>query len=83
MPSYDYYCEANGTRLEVSHKMDRVVATWGELCELVGQDPGQTPPATPVRKLISAAAVVSSRALANPEPACAAGGCCPGGRCGL
>ncbi|MET0090680.1 MAG: zinc ribbon domain-containing protein [Candidatus Thiodiazotropha sp.] len=83
MPTYDYLCESNGVRLEVMHKMDKTVETWGELCRLAGSEPGDTPEDAPVRKLITAAAVVNSSSLSNPEPSCASGGCCSGGVCGL
>jgi hypothetical protein len=83
MPTYDYLCESNGVQLEVHHKMDRSVTTWGDLCQLANISPGDTPLDTPVKKLITAAAVVNSSALSNPEPSCASGGCCPGGTCGL
>lgn len=83
MPTYDYYCEANGCKVEVSHKINDVVSTWGELSEKAGLDVGDTPADAPVRKLITGAAVINRSALSNPEPACASGGCCPGGSCGL
>ncbi len=83
MPTYDYFCESNGVRLEVRHKMDETVATWSDLCRLAGIEPGDTPLQSPVKKLITAAALVNRSALSNPEPACASGGCCPGGACGL
>lgn len=83
MPTYDYFCEANGSKVEVSHKMSEVISTWGELSARAGIDAGDTPADAPVRKLISSAAVINSTSLSNPEPACARGGCCPGGSCGL
>jgi predicted nucleic acid-binding Zn ribbon protein len=83
MPTYDYICESNGVQLEVRHKMDQTIANWGELCRIAMIDPGETPPDAPVKKLITGAAVVKRAALLNPEPACASGGCCPGGVCGL
>ncbi|MCU7796143.1 MAG: zinc ribbon domain-containing protein [Candidatus Thiodiazotropha sp. (ex Semelilucina semeliformis)] len=81
MPTYDYYCEANGRKVEVSHKIDTTITTWEALANLAGIDPGDTPLETPVKKLISGAAVVNSKTLSNPEPACAGG--CSSGRCGL
>ncbi|MCU7853474.1 MAG: zinc ribbon domain-containing protein [Candidatus Thiodiazotropha sp. (ex Monitilora ramsayi)] len=81
MPTYDYYCEANGRKVEVSHKIDVTVTTWEALAGLACIDPGDTPSETPVKKLISGAAVVNSKTLSNPEPACASG--CASGRCGL
>ena len=83
MPTYDYYCEANGRKVEVRHKMSEVLRSWGELCARAEIDPGDTPADIPVRRLISGGAVVSSSALTNPEPACSTGTCCPGGYCGL
>jgi predicted nucleic acid-binding Zn ribbon protein len=83
MPTYDYYCEANGRKIEVSHKMAELMTTWGELTACAGVEPGDTPIDAPVKKLITSAAVVNSSSLTNPEPPCAAGGCCAGGRCGI
>lgn len=83
MPTYDYYCDANDCKVEVSHKMNDIITTWGELCQAAGRDTGDTAADTPVRKLITAAALVNRSALNNPEPACASGGCCPGGSCGF
>lgn len=82
MPTYDYVCEANGVQLEVRHTMQQQISTWGDLCELTGMDAGDTPLDSPVKKLITAAAVVNRSALSNPEPACGGGGC-SGGSCGL
>ncbi len=84
MPTYDYVCEANGRRIEVSHKMDVKVSSRGELCRLAKIEPDDTPSNAPVRKLISGAAVVGVSALKNPEPppSCGNGGC-SGGMCGL
>ena len=81
MPTYDYFCDKNGRKVEVFHKLDETLATWGALCDKVGIEPGDTPRESPVRKLIGSAAVVSHSALSNPEPACASGGCCAGGSC--
>ena len=83
MPTYDYLCETNGRKIEVSHKMSESLNNWGELCERAGIDPGDTPADTPVRRLIGGAAVLSGGMRSEPEPACATGGCCAGGMCGL
>ena len=86
MPTYQYFCPENHQTLDVLHAMSRTVSTWGEACEIVGRDPGDTDPATPVEKLLGAGMVLNnSRAdLADPG-ACSgptpAGGCC-GGMCG-
>ena len=77
MPTYDYRCEANGQVYEVHHPMALSPKTWGELraASALAEDPA-IPDDAPVTKLMSAAGVVSSRVLKNPEPpACARGGC--------
>ena len=51
MITYDYYCDANETTLAVRHSIKETLATWGELCALANQDPGDTPPETPIRRL--------------------------------
>jgi len=83
VPTYDYYCDANETRVEVKHRISEKVSTWGELCDRAHIEVGDTPIDAPVRKLISGGALVSRSALSNPEPPCSSGGCCPGGSCGL
>ncbi len=75
MPTYDYYCDTNGRKLEVTHKMSESIRSWGELCERAHIDLGDTPSDTPVRKLISGGAIISSSSLVNPEPACSTGAC--------
>jgi len=53
MPRYEYFCEENQQTVEVSHPMDHVVKTWGEICQLAAMEPGQTPTDASVKKLIS------------------------------
>lgn len=88
MPTYDYHCPANGTVLEVSHKMSESVATWGELCRRTGHAPGRTPPNAKVVRLITGGSVVRSGALGSTmERPCDTGPCgapvCGGGACGF
>ncbi|MFP6806503.1 MAG: hypothetical protein VB957_04885 [Pseudomonadales bacterium] len=52
MPRYDYLCDANNRILEVTHGINGKVETWGELCEIVEEDPGGTPLDSPVHKVI-------------------------------
>jgi len=52
MPLYDYQCPSNGVRIEIHHPMAHTVATWGELCERSNHPLGDTPPATPVEKMM-------------------------------
>jgi predicted nucleic acid-binding Zn ribbon protein len=84
MPKYDYFCEANGTTVEVSHPMKDRLTTWGELCARSGQDLGATPADAPVKKLITGGGVVKASSLKNPAlPPCQMGAPCSGGSCGF
>ena len=84
MPTYDYRCDANGQVVEVSHGMNEALATWGELCARAGIDLGDTPAATPVRRLITGGYVITSSGRNEaPAASCNAGPCCGGGVCGL
>jgi predicted nucleic acid-binding Zn ribbon protein len=82
MPTYDYYCEANGRTVEVSHRMADQLITWGEVCERAGVALGKTPARSPVRRLVSGAAVLSGKSSAAAAmESCAAGPACCGGGC--
>ena len=84
MPTYDYRCADNGRVLEVSHRMSETLATWGELCERAGMDPGDTPLDSPVTRLATGGVVVKQGSLGSGmAPACQSGPCCGGGMCGL
>lgn len=83
MPTYDYYCEANGEKIEVFHPMNETISNWGELCDKANRPLGDTGKDEPVRKLIGGAAVISSTNRVDAEPACPAGACCQGGSCGF
>lgn len=52
-PYYEYHCGSNGRTLEVRHAMDESLATWGELTERAGAEPGDTPTDAPVERLLS------------------------------
>ena len=81
MPTYEYFCEANGRTVEVSHRMSERLATWGELCQRSGESSGNTPSRTPVRRLISASAVLTGKAGSAQAAQCEAGPACCGGGC--
>jgi predicted nucleic acid-binding Zn ribbon protein len=85
MPSYDYFCEANGVTVEVHHAMSERLMTWGAVCGAAGMPVGDTSPNTAVTRLISRAGVIHSGALRNPEsPPCQTGApCCGAERCGF
>lgn len=84
MPTYDYFCEANGQVLEVKHSMGEELKTWGELCERSGIDTGNTATEAPVQKLATGGQVVKRSSMGSgAAPACSSSGCCGGGVCGL
>ncbi len=84
MPTYDYLCRATGRVFEVRHSIKDKLSCWGELCAVLGFDPGDVEPETPVERLISGGNVVDSKVLKNPEaPSCGAASPCRGGVCGL
>ncbi|MCL4221409.1 MAG: hypothetical protein KJZ65_08560 [Phycisphaerales bacterium] len=78
MPRYDYHCPANDRTVEVEHAMSDQVATWGELCDRAGLDPGKTPRTAPVEKLLSLPFVGKSAA---PVSDCGMGSACCRGAC--
>ena len=85
MPAYDYYCEANGRTVEVSHGMTTLLQTWGELCHAADLEVGDTPADTPLRRVFSApllgagSASTEAPAAAAPSVPCQPNGCpcCP------
>ncbi|MDM8558127.1 zinc ribbon domain-containing protein [Candidatus Parabeggiatoa sp. HSG14] len=83
MPTYDYHCKENDQIVEVKHPINEKLTNWGEVCSHTGMDLGNTSADSPVARLISGGQVVKSSTLKNPEPACAPGGCCSGGMCGM
>jgi hypothetical protein len=77
VPKYDYHCPSNGMTLEASHPMRESVETWGQLCSLMGADPGNTPADAPVERAIHGVmAITSSRGGPGPAPS---GGSCGAG----
>lgn len=84
MPTYDYFCEANGLQVEVSHRMSETMENWGQLSARAGLEMGDTPAEAPVKRLATGGnlALNSSRGDSNLPP-CASGGGCPGGSCGF
>ena len=53
MITYDYHCDANGETITVSQSIKETLTNWGQLCSLANHHMGQTPPHTPIRRLIS------------------------------
>lgn len=84
MPSYDYFCAANGRTVEASHSMNERLSTWGEVCATAKIEPGETPLDTPVQKLITGGGLVRASALKDSIPPCQAGApCCGASQCGF
>lgn len=81
MPRYDYYCEANGREIEVTHAMTERLSTWAEVCERAGIPLGKTQARAPVEKLIGGSGVVRASVLKTPEGPPCGGGPCGTGRC--
>jgi len=77
MPTYEYYCEANGQTVDVIHLMSRELETWGEVCELAEIEVGETPRDSPVIRQLSA--ISSLIPKSGNEPRGGSGGCCGGG----
>jgi hypothetical protein len=81
MPTYDYLCASNGKVLEVKHSIGERIDSWGELCERLDIEPGDTPADAPVQKLITGGGIVKSSSLGSVPP-CASGAPCCGPVCG-
>ena len=83
MPTYDYFCEANQRTVEVKHPMTRVLATWGDLCEVAGISVGKAPLDAPVRKLLNGGHPVGVSSATPDACDVPSGMCCGGGACGI
>jgi len=57
MPTYDYFCAANGRTVEAAHPINITLKTWGEICYVAQIPLEDTDPQAPVQKLVSAPAV--------------------------
>ncbi len=53
MPTYDYFCPANGRTVEVFHGFSQTLTTWGELLAAGGLPGDGTPDETPIERVIS------------------------------
>lgn len=76
MPYYEYHCRTNGRTLEVRHGMDERVETWGALAARAGVEPGDTPDATPVERLMSAPVPLTGEGNGPAFGGCGAGCAC-------
>ena len=55
MPTYDYFCEANGQTVEVSHPLDAELRYWAEVCYVAQHPLGDTDPMASVRRVFTRA----------------------------
>jgi len=65
MPVYEYFCKTNNTSVEVEHPITVSLATWGELCERTGIDPGETPADAPIEKLLFPTGIATPKTNAD------------------
>lgn len=76
MPYYEYHCPANGRTVEVHHGMSESLETWSDVVSRTDADPGDTPPQSPVERLMS----VSAPIVGSSPPV---GGCGSGCGCAV
>lgn len=83
MPTYTYFCPANGRSVDVLHAMSTTLRTWGEVCEADGQNTDATPAHADVEKLLGTGLVLTNArsGFNNCGTGPIDGGCCGGG-CG-
>ena len=73
MPTYDYHCAKNQRTVSVQHSMKEKLASWGELCQKIQQDPGDTPLDSPIERVISGGIALP---IASAIPQLPMAGCC-------
>lgn len=54
VPVYNYYCPTNDTSVEVIHSMRDSLVTWGEVCDRLGVELGETPASAEVERILYA-----------------------------
>ena len=55
MPVYDYFCEANGRTVEVTHPVGAMLSIWGEVCYVAQIPLGDTDPGASVKRVMTRA----------------------------
>jgi hypothetical protein len=68
MPTFDFFCPANGQTVEVMLKINQTISTWGELCACKELPLGDTPPDSPIEKTFTAAPTMSKDMSSGHEP---------------
>ncbi|MEJ6685338.1 hypothetical protein [Reinekea sp.] len=60
MPRYDYFCDANGEVVEVTHPMSQKLQTWGEVCANSGHALGAVDKSELVSRIITRAPMANT-----------------------
>ncbi|WP_417389650.1 zinc ribbon domain-containing protein [Gimesia sp.] len=82
MITYEYFCEANGKTVEVSHRMSESFQTWGEVCQKANLPLNGTCESSPVERLISGGLLFKGESsnkksqLPMADPGCGRSNCC-------
>ena len=76
MPYYEYHCGTNLQTLEVRHRMDERLETWGDLVDRAGADLGTTPADAPIERLMSAPIPLTGSARDTGFSGCGQGCAC-------
>jgi predicted nucleic acid-binding Zn ribbon protein len=76
MPYYEYHCGSNGRTLEVRHRMNERLTTWGEVVERAGAEKGDTPTEAPVERLMSAPVPLTGTSSDSGFEGCGSGCAC-------
>ena len=76
MPTYEYFCQANNQLIDVLHRMDETLQTWGDVCDCAGVELGDTPAHAIVEKKLSATSILPTKEFSStPGNGCGNGGC--------
>jgi hypothetical protein len=63
MPTHEYFCEANGPTIAVSHRLSALPGSWGELCQRSGAGLARSPIQCPKAANRAARDVLVARSL--------------------
>ncbi len=61
MPTFDFFCAANGQTVEVMLKIHEDLNNWGELCARKGIPQGDTPADAPIEKKFTQSSVIMDK----------------------
>lgn len=81
MITYEYFCETNGKTIEVSHRMQESIKTWGELCQKAEIALEDTSASAPVERLISGGLLFKGESSSKKSDLPIADTCCGRSNC--